>query len=225
MFREGRADAREARYTRRVGRRSGHREPGRSGCTGAAGGLIVTVTLAVAPSVGRSGIPSRREGLVHTRIVVVLSAVLAGACGPAPRSNGGPADMEELRGTLRAAAEAYQDAASAKDAAAVVSMYDASALMVPPDAELVGGIDGVRAYRFGFIETPGVTLEFELQRVEVAASGDIGWTLSIGQITIARDDGTMGHDVVRDFHTWRRQADGSWKVVVDIWNSGVVPGS
>jgi ketosteroid isomerase-like protein len=136
-----------------------------------------------------------------------------------------PPDIEELRTSLQAAAHAYEAAASAKDAQAVVAMYDEAALMVPPDAEMVVGLEGVRGYRFGFIETAGVSLEFELQRVEVAASGDIGWSLSVGQITIERDDGTTGHDVVRDFHTWRRQPDGSWKVVVDFWNSGPVPGA
>jgi ketosteroid isomerase-like protein len=149
-------------------------------------------------------------------LVVVLGTVLASCGGPA-------VDVEAERASLREAAEAYQAAASAKDAAAVVAMYDASALMIPPDAELVEGLEGVRAYRFGFIETPGVSLDFQLTRVEVATSGDIGWTFSIGAITIDRGDEPPGRDVVRDFHTWRKQADGSWKVVVDVWNSGVVP--
>jgi ketosteroid isomerase-like protein len=89
---------------------------------------------------------------------------------------------------------------------------------------LVEGLAGVREYRFGFIETPGVSLDFELVRVEVAASGDMGWSFAVGDITIDRGDEEPGRDVVRDFHTWRRQPDGSWKVVVDMWNSGMPPG-
>ena len=131
------------------------------------------------------------------------------------------ADVE----ALTAAALAYQAAASAKDADAVVAMYDETALMVPPNAEIVdAGLEGVRNYRFGFIVTPGVELDFELQRVEVAASGDIGWTFAIGQITINREGEPPGRDVVRDFHTWKKQTDGSWKIVVDMWNSGMPAG-
>lgn len=140
------------------------------------------------------------------------------ACAPAP------VDTEVEMAALRAAAHDYHAAASAKDADGVVAFYGAGALMVPPNAELVEGIDGVRGYRFGFIETPGVELEFEMVRAEVAASGDIGWTLSIGQITINRDDGPPGRDVVRDFHTWKKQPDGSWKVDIDLWNSGMPAG-
>ena len=120
---------------------------------------------------------------------------------------------------LGAAAEAYHGAASAKDAQAVVTFYADDAMMVPPNADRVEGIDGVRNYRFGFIETPGVELRFETVRVEVSASGDMGWTLAIGDVSFTRPDGEPGSDRVRDFHVWTKQVDGSWKVVVDMWNS------
>ena len=44
------------------------------------------------------------------------------------------------------------------------------------------------------------------------------------KITIDQGEGEPGRDIVRDFHTWRRQPDGSWKVVVDMWNSGMPAG-
>jgi uncharacterized protein (TIGR02246 family) len=161
----------------------------------------------------------------RTLKIAAVTLITAGCTTPATDGAGADApDLEALRASLREAAEAYQAAASAKDADAVVAMYDADALMVPPSGEMVRGLDGVRDYRFGFIETPGVSLSFDLQRVEVSASGDLGWSLSVGYITIAREDGSTARDVVRDVHTWRRQPDGSWKVVLDVWNSGVVPG-
>ena len=152
-------------------------------------------------------------------LAVALAAVCvtSGCAGTSP-------DVEAARASLAAAAEAYQAAASSKDASAVVAMYDADALMIPPNAPTVEGLDGVRGYRFGFIETPGVSLDFELERVEVSTSGDMGWTFAVGRITIDRGEEPPGRDVVRDFHTWRRQADGSWKVVVDMWNSGMPAG-
>lgn len=121
---------------------------------------------------------------------------------------------------LREAAEAYHAAASAKRADQVVSMYSGSPVMVPPNAALVEGTAAVGSYRFGFIETPGVSLEFEILRAEVSERGDMGWTLARGDITIENPDGTIGRDEVRDFHVWRKAADGSWRVEVDIWNSG-----
>jgi uncharacterized protein (TIGR02246 family) len=143
-----------------------------------------------------------------------MGVVIAGGC-----SSSAPVDREEDLATLRAAAEEYHAAASAKDAQTVVTFYADDAMMVPPNADRVEGIDGVRDYRFGFIETPGVELRFETTRVEVSASGDMGWTLAIGDVSFTRPDGEPGSDRVRDFHVWHKQDDGSWKVSVDIWNS------
>lgn len=152
-------------------------------------------------------------------VLVVSACVLVGS-GCAPEDVNLSLELD----ALREAAAAYHEAASAKAADRVVALYDDDAIMIPPNAGLVEGVAAVREYRFGFIETPGVELEFELVRAEVSRSADIGWTFSIGQITINQPDGTVARDVVRDFHTWRRQPDGSWLVVVDMWNSGMPAG-
>ena len=139
---------------------------------------------------------------------------MAGGCG-----SGATIETESDLVSLRLAANTYHQAASTKDRAAVVALYDENALMVPPNADLVEKLEGVQGYRFGFLETPGVELQFEILRAEISTSGDIGWTLSIGDITINNPEGPPGRDIIRDFHTWKKQTDGSWKVVVDMWNS------
>lgn len=148
-------------------------------------------------------------------IVAIASVVSVSGCAS------DRVDPEAEAVALRAAAEAYHAAASAKRADQVVSMYGDSPVMVPPNGALVEGTAAVGNYRFGFIETPGVSLEFEILRAEVSAGGDMGWTLARGDITIENPDGTIGRDEVRDFHVWRKTADGAWRVEVDIWNSGV----
>jgi len=152
----------------------------------------------------------------------LLTVFLAAACAPPPPP---PPDLEAEVAALRAVATAYNDAASAKDAAGVVALYDQDAVMLPPNLDIVNGLEGVKGYRFGFITTPGVELRFELLDAEVSASADMGWTLSLANITINRPDGTVGAELIRDFHVWRKQADGSWKLAVDIWNSGMPAGS
>ncbi len=160
----------------------------------------------------------RRNGTSGTIATILATSLLLMSCSSEPSSTTREANIE----SLTAAALAYQAAASAKDADAVVAMYDQSAIMIPPNAAIVDeGLSGVQNYQFGFIVTPGVELDFDLIRVEVSESGDIGWTFSLGDITINRDGQEPGRDIVRDFHTWKRQADGSWKIVVDLWNSGM----
>jgi uncharacterized protein (TIGR02246 family) len=148
------------------------------------------------------------------KLLTLMGILIAGAC-----SSGATIDREANVAALRETAEAYHAAASGKDAQAVITFYADDAMMVPPNADRVEGIEGVRNYRFGFIETPGVELRFETIRVEVASGGDMGWTLAIGDVNFTRPDGEPGSDRVRDFHVWKKQDDGSWKVVVDMWNS------
>ena len=155
---------------------------------------------------------------------LTLGLSLSGCQSDVADTTGNTGAQTEIE-ALRSAALAYQAAASSKNSEAVVSMYDETAIMIPPNAEIVDeGLEGVQDYQFGFIVTPGVSLDFELIRTEVAASGDIGWTFAIGNITIEREGEEPGRDVVRDFHTWKKQSDGSWKIVVDMWNSGMPAG-
>lgn len=153
--------------------------------------------------------------MTQYRLVAAATAFLVMGCAPAP------VDRESELLALREATEAYHAAASAKQAANVVALYDENAVMVPPNDDLVEALPAIGNYRFGFIETPGVSLEFEILRAEVSTSGDMGWTLALGEITIEQEDGEPGRDQVRDFHVWKKQADGSWRVVVDVWNSGL----
>ena len=147
-------------------------------------------------------------------IFIIVGTVMAGGCG-----SGATIETESDLVSLRLAANTYHQAASTKDREAVVALYDENTVMVPPNADLVEKLEGVQGYRFGFLETPGVELQFEILRAEISTSGDIGWTLSIGNITINNPEGPPGRDIIRDFHTWKKQTDGSWKVVVDMWNS------
>ena len=153
------------------------------------------------------------------RALAAASLLLAGGCAP-PTT-----DSSAELSALREAATAYHAAAVAKKVDDVVALYDEEAIMVPPNADLVEGLEGIRNYRFGFIETPGVELRFEIVRAEVSSAGDLGWTLSIAEITIERPDGPPDGDRVRDFHVWKKQPDGSWRVVVDMWNSALPAGA
>ncbi len=150
----------------------------------------------------------------HGWTLAALALAVMNGCIQDPRQ-----DLETAIAALRDAADAYHDAASAKDRDAVVAFYADDAVMIPPNAEQVEGIVGVRNYRFGFIENPSVQTQFETIRVDVSSGGDFGWTLAIVEVTFAGPDGQPAGDRIRDFHVWKRQTDGSWKLVVDMWNS------
>ena len=71
---------------------------------------------------------------------------------------------------------------------------------------------------------PAVSLTFQSSKVDVAKSGDLGYTQGSYKLTVT--DPTT-HKPINDHGsyvtTFRKQADGSWKAEADIATSEVPP--
>ena len=152
-------------------------------------------------------------------ICITCSSVLLGACVPPS------VDVEAEQASLRAAADAYHEAAQTVDIDSLVDLYTNDGIMLPPNAAEEEGIQDVRNFATAFTQTPGFDIRIDDVRVEVAASGDMGYTLANAVVSIDGPDGEPVQDQIRDFHLWKKQ-DGEWKVAIDIWNSELpLPGA
>lgn len=152
---------------------------------------------------------------MHTPIVPTVLALGAALFG----CTGAPViDLEAARASLREADSRYSQITSSKDLEGFVAMYTSDAAMYPPDLPVAKGSEAIRATAGAFMEDPAFAVSFTPGTVDVAASGDMGYTYGTANITITGPDGTPLTETIRDFHLWKRQADGSWKLVVDIWN-------
>ena len=153
-------------------------------------------------------------------ICAMSSGVLLCACAPPQPS----VDLAAEQAGLRAAADAYHEAAQTLDIDNLVDFYANDGLILPPNAAKEKGLQGVRSFADAFTQTPGFAIRFEDMTVEVAASGDMGYTLADAVISVEGPDGGPVQDRIRDFHLWKKQ-DGEWKLAIDIWNSELpVPG-
>lgn len=148
-----------------------------------------------------------------------LATALTAACAPA----GPVVDVEAETEALRATAQAYHDAAAATDTDAIVALYASDGVIYAPDTPTIQGTDGIRGFASEFSAMPGVQIELDLVEVVVSSSGDLGYTLGLGEITMEGPDGEPVVESIRDFHVWRKDAAGEWKLVVDIWNSPEPP--
>lgn len=156
---------------------------------------------------------------LRTVVFLTFSYTLLSACTQSG------VDVEAERAALRAAADAYHAAGQALDVDSFVDFYATNAIMLPPNDAEHNGPEGVRSYNSAFTQMPQAGLEFSDPRVEVAASGDMGYTLADVVVRFAGPDGELVEDKVRDFHLWKKQ-DGEWKIAIDIWNSEIpLPGT
>ncbi len=147
-----------------------------------------------------------------TAVCLTFSSMLLCACTQSG------VDVETERTALRAAADAYHEAAEGMDAEGFASSYTTNGLILPPNEAAVTGRDGAHEFIASFAEAPGASVSFSNMNVDIAASGDMGYTLADAVVTVDGPDGQPIEDKIRDFHLWKKQ-DGQWKIAIDIWNS------
>jgi uncharacterized protein (TIGR02246 family) len=113
---------------------------------------------------------------------------------------------------------------AAKDLDKVASHYTDDAALMTPFAEALNGKDAIRGALKEMLSDPALALTFKASRIDVAKSGDLGYTQ--GSYTLRVTDPAT-HKPITDHGsyvtTYRKQADGSWKAAADIASTAVPP--
>jgi ketosteroid isomerase-like protein len=120
---------------------------------------------------------------------------------------------------LRKADEAWSKAAGSKDVDKTVSFYADDATVMPPNAAVVTEKDAIRKIWKDYLTAPGFSGGWKATKVEVARSGEIGYVIGTWVFTTNDASGKPATDQGKFTEVWKKQADGSWKCVADIWNS------
>jgi len=116
-------------------------------------------------------------------------------------------------------------AAQAKDLNGAVANYAEDAFWLPPNAPIVKGKDGIRAGWAVLLASPGFSIDWQITKLEVARSGDLAYTLYAYQMSMLGPDGKLIADHGKDMAVWKKQQDGTWRMVADTFNSDVAPSS
>lgn len=146
----------------------------------------------------------------RTLAALVAAILLPALASARPRAVGGEAAKAEL---MSVDTEFSQTAQEIGVGEAFARYADADAVMLPADANAVTGRAAVRR----FAELPaGTSLVWKPNKADVAASGDLGYTLGTYEVRGKSADGRSYTRYGKYCSVWKRQKDGSWKWVVDI---------
>jgi ketosteroid isomerase-like protein len=107
---------------------------------------------------------------------------------------------------------------SVKDLDKFLSYYAADASVYAPGAPVATGSDAIRKTLTPMLSSPGFDLAITPVRSEVSASGDVGYTSGTYQATM-----NGGTEKGKYISVWKKQSDGRWKVVEDIFNADSGP--
>jgi uncharacterized protein (TIGR02246 family) len=123
---------------------------------------------------------------------------------------------------IQARSEEWSKAAVAKDAAKFASFYADDATMMLPNEPVFKGMDAIKNVLTPSMQDPNFALSFTAQKIEV--SGVLGYLQGTLSHTTTARDGKPFVDKGKFVTVWKKQADGSWKIIVDISNSDLPPG-
>ncbi|MDH4069824.1 MAG: DUF4440 domain-containing protein [Ignavibacteria bacterium] len=128
-----------------------------------------------------------------------------------------PAAMRQSAGDeIMKADIAWSEAA--KDFETHVAAFLDDAVVLAPGEEMISGKTAIEATLGAFYDDPGFSVSWKPMKSEGSGSGDLGYSYGTYHMTMTGPDGVM-HDEGKYATVWKKQADGSWKVAVDMFNS------
>ena len=109
------------------------------------------------------------------------------------------------------------DALRRGDAAAFAALYTDDARLLPPNSPMLTGRQAIQAYWHGAIDS-GVG-DLTLHTVQLEEIGDTAIEVATYTLDIQPPGGDAAKDVGKAGVIWKRQADGPWKLAVDMFSS------
>ena len=154
-----------------------------------------------------------KKQLILTGCIALLISALA--CQPQP-----PADTRAADETaLRELDAQWSKAAASKDVDKTISYYGDEVTVLPANAPVATTREAIRKIWKDMLTSPGFAGGWQATRVEIARAGDMAYVSGTYELTMNDANGKPATDRGKFVEVWRKQTDGGWKCVMDIWNS------
>jgi uncharacterized protein (TIGR02246 family) len=162
----------------------------------------------------------KRSSIFWFLCLATVVTVLA-SCQTAQPPTPAPVDTRPQDETaVRAAAQDWGKAVEDKNLGQTLSYYADDAWVYPQNAPIAKTADQRRSVWAAFFATPGASdMEGNIERIEVARSGDLAVEYDTFAMTMNDKKGKPITETEKSVVTWKKQADGKWKVIADIWNT------
>lgn len=134
-------------------------------------------------------------------------------------------DLEAEGAALMERSRAWSNVIASGDLEAILEPWAEDAVLLPPDSPPLEGKAAIRNYIEAALQLPGFQIGWEPVSVSVARAGDMGHLLERTTTTIHDSLGNPLTTYGRAVTVWRKDPDGVWRNVVDIWNATASAGN
>ena len=132
------------------------------------------------------------------------------------------ANENDVPKIIRAMDEEFMRLIAARDFKQLTTnFYAEDAQFLPPNHAAILGRPAIQQ-ALGQIAAGLQKLTYRSDKIEV--SGDFAYAIGRHQLTIKTDSGAEIHDEGKYLVVYRRQQDGKWRAVADMFNSDLPPG-
>ncbi len=156
-------------------------------------------------------------------IVIVLSAcfvsLLSFHCGQNEKA--ATTDHSADEAAIHKADSLWSVATGSKQMNDFLSYVADDGIVGASNAPMAKGKGEIQKLMGGFFAIPGFTVKWQANKIEVAGSGDIGYSTGTYQLSLDGPQGKPINDNGKYLTVWKKQTDGSWKVSADLFNSDI----
>ena len=145
-----------------------------------------------------------------TLLTLALALTLA-AAGFAGKAKPGSHQLVQLEAE-------FMKAAAEKGSQGYMSYYADDAVELPNGENMLQGKEAI-AKTMGFLDQKDNSLTWKPVHADMSASGDLGFTYGTYEFRSKDKDGKPTVSYGKYATIWKKQKDGSWKVVMDMGNS------
>ena len=150
-------------------------------------------------------------------MLATLAAAFLGACSHQPAAL--PDNRAADAAAVQKADADWSLAAESKQADTWLAFYADDAVVLPPNEAMATTKDDIRKSVTDLLALPGLSVSWQTTKAEAARSGDLAYTYGTYELTSSDAKGSATTDHGKYSEVWRKQADGSWKCIVDMWSS------
>jgi uncharacterized protein (TIGR02246 family) len=167
------------------------------------------------------------------RLGLAACLALAAACQPRPRTEtgmaGGASDAapaglsDQDKASIRAVDEAWAGAATAGNGEAIAALYAPNAVLLPPGEPMVKA-EAAKKYWVDFAN--GFSGPTQLNTLAVEGSGDVATAIGTYKMSLTPKKAgakPLPTEEGKYLEVLKRQDDGSWRLVYDMWSQNAPP--
>jgi uncharacterized protein (TIGR02246 family) len=149
----------------------------------------------------------------------VLALVAVSGCAAQQSSGAGGSRADAVRAQIEQNVARFVEAFNRGDVAAVAAMYDTGGVVLAPNAPLMRGRQNIEALWAGARQQGFKTLNLTVNSVEPIGSHAI--ELGSYRLVVQPPGQAEMIDQGKYIVLWKRQADGTWKLYRDAFNTSM----